>query len=117
MSSKLVSVQDVISIIQTGIAGVAFLFLFMSFYLLLKEQKRPGSARDNILKEIRKFTILSLLFTVLVGIVSFIEKGKSNRETEACRDAIERGNLLIGSKQQTVESMRELFGTIVEKCK
>ena len=56
----------IVDILKAGIAGLAFLLLFMAFRLLSKEQEKD-SPHALIIKTIRYYMLISLAFAVMVG--------------------------------------------------
>jgi hypothetical protein len=56
----------VVDILKAGIAGLAFLLLFMAFRLLSKEQEKDAP-HALIIKTIRYYMLISLAFAVMVG--------------------------------------------------
>ncbi len=116
--------EQVLAFLQLGISGVAFVFLAMSFSLLRHEQARKEEARDNILASIRQFSILSLVFAILVAVMMmldiFIQVGADQVSVglpEECKAELDRANLLAMNKQvHTVDSLHELLKNTIEKC-
>ena len=114
------SPEQVVTILQLGISGVAFIFLLMSFVLLKNEQRRKDGPSDKMLKSIRQFSLLSLFFAVIVGGVTLLDKlipGKSQQITEQCMEAIERAKLLSESAGQTAESLSGLIVSTDNACR
>jgi hypothetical protein len=58
---------NIIKILSYGISGLAFLLIFMTYSLILKEQRRERPRRE-IMRMIRSFMILELL---CIGVVGF----------------------------------------------
>lgn len=57
---------DVPAILQTGLAGLAFLLALLSYNLLSREQ-RSGKARPEMLRAARTFFVLCISLAVIVG--------------------------------------------------
>jgi hypothetical protein len=57
----------VVDILRVGLAGLAFLLLFMAFRLLSKEQEK-GSPHPLIIKTIRYYMLISFSFALIVGL-------------------------------------------------
>ncbi len=113
------SASDIVTILQLGLSGVAFLFLAMSFILLRKEQDKDGEPRDSILKSIKQFSILSFAFAVLIAAISIFDKSTAadtGMSTE-CKAAIERAGILSASKEDhTAETLYELLRNTLMEC-
>lgn len=112
--------QDIIKLIELGVAGLAFLFAAMSYQLLKTEQKREGDPRPEILKSITHFTYCCLLFAILVGCLNIADKllfssGAPVIE-KTCLKELKRAKLLSDSPSQTIDSLRELFGNTLAQC-
>ena len=113
-----VSTTDIISILQLGMSGVAFLFLFMSFSLLKKEQNRSEGVRENFLRSTKHFSYISIVFAVLVMIAGFVDLFFSQSTiNDACLSAIERAELLSESEQQDIDSLRDLLRNTLAPCR
>lgn len=113
------SSQDIISILQLGFSGVAFLFLAMSFILMRKEQDKDGGADEIILDSIKFFSKVSLCFAVLVVGTLIFDKLllKPAQLTPSCTAAMERAEVL--SRQldtHTLESLQSLIHNTVSNC-
>jgi hypothetical protein len=113
-----IGVDEVVSILKLGFSGVAFIFLYMSFSLVSKEQQREGEPRDKILSSIRSFSFLSFTFAVLVLIATgtdYLLKQKTL--PEQCNSAMQRAELLAENvNNHDVNSMRELLKNTIAQC-
>ena len=58
---------DVLEILRVGISGLLFLFSFLAYRLIAREQRREGAARGGILTAIYVFMGVNLLGAVLVA--------------------------------------------------
>ncbi|NRF28648.1 hypothetical protein [Vibrio coralliilyticus] len=113
------SAQDVISILQLGFSGVAFLFLAMSFTLMRKEQDKDGGADEKMLESIKFFSKVSLCFAVLVvGTLVFDKSFPAPAKINpSCTAAMERAEVLSQQLDtQTVESLRALIRNTISDC-
>lgn len=111
--------DDIISILQLGISGVAFIFLAMSYSLLRKEQEREKEPRREILDSIRQFSILSFAFAILVAGISIYDSHQQLSETNnsSCTAAIERSKLLSADKNaHTLDTVYELLNNTISQC-
>ena len=114
------SAADIVSILQLGISGVAFTFLAMSFVLLRKEQDREAEPRREILESIKSFSRLSLIFAVLVGVISIIQGvvTPSDSLSNQCSEAIDRAEVLASNRDaQTLDTLHSLLQTTISHCK
>lgn len=114
------SAQDVISILQLGFSGVAFLFLAMSFILMRKEQDKEGGADERMLDSIKFFSKVSLCFAVLVVGTLIFDKLllKPAQLSPSCTAAMQRAEVLSQQLDtHTVESLRTLIRNTVSNCK
>lgn len=111
-------VDEIISILQVGFSGVAFLFLVMSFKLLRNEQDRKDHPRDSVLQSIRSFSKLTLLFALLVLISSIIDNALNPKQLPAnCEAALNRAEQLITSDNHNAETIRTLFNSTITQCR
>ncbi|KAF7786347.1 hypothetical protein PRUB_a0882 [Pseudoalteromonas rubra] len=111
--------QDVISILQLGFSGVAFLFLAMSFILIRKEQDKKASADEKMLDSIKFFSKVSLCFAVLVVGTFVFDKLllKLAQLTPNCIAALERAEVLSQQLDtHTLESLQSLIRNTVSNC-
>lgn len=104
--------ENIVAILQLGFSGVAFLFLYMSYSLLNKEQGRDHPPRDKILQSIRSFSTLSVIIAVLVIVASVVDFYlKEKTLPEKCSNAVERAALLLqnpdGHNEMTLRSLLE----------
>lgn len=112
-----ISADNIVSILQLGFSGVAFLFVFMSFRLLSKEQKRKDGPRDEILKAIRFFALLTIIFAVLVLAAPVVDDAyKEKTLPEKCENAVQRAALLSSNDEQDLNSMRDLLKNTIRQC-
>lgn len=113
-----VGVDEIVSLLQLGFSGVAFLFLYMSFNLLSNEQKREGEPREKILKSIQSFSVLSFLFAILVlGATGLDYLLKEKTLPERCEGAIERASLLSDElDNHDLNSMHDLLRNTIAQC-
>lgn len=58
--------DQVVPILQTGLAGLAFLLAFMSYRIITTEQSKD-SPRVVILRSARNYFVLCILLAVIVG--------------------------------------------------
>lgn len=114
------SAADIVSILQLGISGVAFVFLAMSFILLRKEQDREQKPREAILESIKSFSRMCLIFAILVAALSIFEKTYDSSVTlpKKCLEAISRAEVLSSNKEgHTLETISSLLQTTISQCK
>jgi len=64
---RIVMSLPIVDILKLGLAGAAFLFLYLAFSLLRSEQKKD-QPRQLILKSIHIFMLLCFAFTLMVGL-------------------------------------------------
>ncbi|MEC8812946.1 MAG: hypothetical protein VXY23_16670 [Pseudomonadota bacterium] len=112
------SPEQLIAVLQLGFSGVAFVFLLMSFMLLKSEQSRETGPNDKMLRAIRQFSLMSLVFAVLVGGIALVDKslGTGNTVSAQCEQAISRAKLLSQSPEQTADTLRGLIATTINQC-
>ena len=110
--------EDIVKILGTGIAGLSFLFVVLSYSLLRKEQDRQGEPRAEMLKHINRFTYTTLVFAVLVGLFTLIDGvgGRSGDFPADCREQLDRAQVLLNSDQHTSESLKQLFRNTLGEC-
>lgn len=112
--------NQIVDILKVGLSGLAFLALVMSYYLLKSEQKRKENARENILKAIHKYTVVSIVFIVIVGGFSiaelFLFKENKVATHVDCQETIKRMVILSQSPNHDVESLRELIRNSASAC-
>ena len=114
------SAQDVISILQLGFSGVAFLFLAMSFILMRKEQDKDCGADEKMLDSIKFFSKVSLCFAALVVGTLVFDKLllKPAQLSPNCKAAMARAEVLSQQLDtQTIESLQSLIRNTVSDCK
>lgn len=94
---------DVVSVLQIGFAGFAFLMAWLSFNMLKKEVERPDKARPNILKAIKSYISYTFLMAMLVSgsrvVQTWVDLQKevakssairTSKEARTCRDGLDR---------------------------
>ena len=113
-----ISGEDIVKILGTGIAGLSFLFVVLSYILLRKEQERQGEPRTEMLKHIHRFTFTTLIFALLVGMFTLLEVWGSGAPglTDDCKIQLERSQVLLESDQHTKESIKQLFENALREC-
>jgi len=110
--------EDIITILGTGISGLAFLFVVLSYILLRKEQDREGEPREKMLTYINRFTYMTLVFAVLVAVFTLTDGGveQSGELHPDCKEQIDRAEALLNSDQHTKESLVQLFKSTLGQC-
>jgi hypothetical protein len=87
----------IVDILKAGLAGLAFLLLFMAFRLLSKEQEKD-SPHALIIKTIRYYMLISLAFAVMVGMFDVIVRSfSSDAKTTSVKVA---GKIVIPDPKQ-----------------
>lgn len=112
------STDDIVKILGTGISGLAFLFVALSYLLLRKEQDREGEPRGEMLHNINRFTWTTLIFALLVGSFTLIKSEKDSfaELPVACKEQLDRSRVLLESDQHNLQSMRQLLVTTLVRC-
>ena len=59
---------NVVQILRVGLAGLCFLLALLAFWLIQREQQRPGDPRHGILRAIYTFMVINILSAILVGV-------------------------------------------------
>ncbi|GAA6152849.1 hypothetical protein NBRC116587_22690 [Pseudoteredinibacter isoporae] len=112
-----IGANEIVSILQLGFSGVAFLFLYMSFSLLSKEQQRKEEPRDKILKSIRSFSFFTVAFAVLVLASTALDYVlKETTLPERCENAVLRAAELSNNDGHDLSSMRDLLKNTISQC-
>lgn len=114
------SASDLVSILQVGISGVAFLFLAMSYNLLRKEQEREKEPRDKILSSIKQFSMFSFAFAILVAGVGVYDAQSlpNNTISASCKASLERAELISTDRSiHTIDTIHELLENTIADCK
>jgi len=99
----MMSLDDVVKVLQVGFSGFAFLMAGLSFRLLRAEARRDGTPRKQILAAIQRYTAYTFILAVLVLVsrlseqayAAHVEEQKSESirragEAEVCRDGLTR---------------------------
>lgn len=60
--------------LKYGLTGLSAIVLILTYFLLFKEQSRKGSARENILNAIKRYMWTALIFLIISGTWSILEK-------------------------------------------
>tara|TARA_R110001599_G_C12266998_1_gene660928 strand:- start:241 stop:603 length:363 start_codon:yes stop_codon:yes gene_type:complete len=113
------SAADIVTILQLGISGVAFIFLAMSYILLRKEQERENEPRDKMLVSIRQFSLLSFAFAVLVASIGVYDRLALGNQVipTSCKDALDRAEVLsIDKSLHSLDSIYELLANTISAC-
>jgi hypothetical protein len=76
---------NVLEILRLGLAGLCFLLSLLAFWLINREQQRPGSPRKGILQAIYTFMSANLVTALLVGVAGYL--GPQQRKTTTELDA------------------------------
>lgn len=125
--------KDVVSILQVGFAGFAFLMAGLSFRLMQAEAHRDGQPRTELLKSISRYTTYTLLLALIVCASRFgeawyssylkrqeVESELTSKEAQVCRDGLDRlinasvkvstdYNSLLSSVQQDVAGCKSIL--------
>ncbi len=60
--------------LKYGLIGLSAIVLILTYFLLYKEQSRKNDARENMLNAIKKYMWTALLFLIISGAWSILEK-------------------------------------------
>jgi hypothetical protein len=98
---------DIPAILQTGLAGLAFLLALLSYNLLSREQ-RSAKARPELLRAARTFFVLCIALAVIVGALHIGERFFRPVDAEiATQCARSLDNLRVESRNaKTLEQLR-----------
>jgi hypothetical protein len=69
---------NVVQILRVGLAGLCFLLALLAFWLIQREQQRPGDPRSGILRAIYTFMVINILSALLVGVAGYVEPKQKN---------------------------------------
>ena len=120
-----IPVESVINILQLGFSGVAFIFLYMSFKLLREEQIREAFPRQHMLKAIKQFSLLSVVFATLIFTTNIYEYHINNvtptkttsEVVNKCDKAILRAKLAISKPEEFDKNLLlKLIDATVTRC-
>lgn len=109
--------DKVIPILQTGLAGLAFLMAFLSYRIISTEQGKD-EPRSQILNSARNYFLLCILLAAVVG---GFQIAKSHfvtidaKQISECKDSF----ILLRSRREraeTMEDMRNAINLHLEKC-
>ena len=100
----------VVPILQTGLAGFAFLLAYLSYRLIAAEQKKD-KPNPTMLKSAKQYFYLCILLAVIVGIFPIVRTTMQTVDQEqlaACRDSFD----LLSSSKDRAESQADLSQAI-----
>ena len=109
---------DIPAILQTGLAGLAFLLALLSYNLLSREQRSP-KARPEILRAARTYFTLCIALAVIVGAFHFGErffKPLDVQAAEQCARSLD--NLRLESRNaKTLDELRASVQELDQSCR
>lgn len=109
--------DKVIPILQTGLAGLAFLLAFLSYRIISAEQKKTNP-RNQILNSARVYFILCIVLAAVVGGFQLVKSFTGDvdaRQLAECKDSF----TLLRSRSERAENLQDLQSAInshLEKC-
>jgi hypothetical protein len=109
---------DIPAILQTGLAGLAFLLAMLSYNLLSREQ-RSAKARPELLSAARTYFILCITLAVIVGAFHFGERFFKPADAEAVAEcARSLDNLRLESRNaKTLDELRASVQELDQSCR
>ena len=114
---ELLKGDQIISILKLGLIGLVFIIIFFTFRLLKTEQKKEAP-NTNILKSVKNFSVVTILFAVIVGGFSILEMTFQPKRSvcDDCIDDLEIVLELSNSPAQSKETLRQLIANKVGHC-
>jgi len=109
--------DKVVPILQTGLAGLAFMLAFLSYRIISTEQDKD-EPRNQILKSARNYFILCILLAAVVGgfqVTKTIVGTIDAKQVSECKDSF----TLLRSRRERAETIEDLHNAInlhLEKC-
>jgi len=109
--------ESIVPILQTGLAGFAFLLAYLSYRLIAEEQKKETPS-PAILKSAQRFFYLCILLAVIVGSFAIAKRMMRDVDPEqvaACRDSFD----LLSSRKMRASNQADLLQAIndhIAKC-
>ena len=100
----------IVPILQTGLAGLAFLLAYLSFRLIASEQKKD-KPKPAVLQTARHYFYLCILLAVIVGSFPLIRLAMQRGNEEqlaACRDSFD----LLSSRVERAGGREDLLQAI-----
>jgi hypothetical protein len=97
---------DIVPILQTGLAGFAFLLAYLSYRVIAQEQKKE-EPRVAILQSAQRYFYLCILLAVVVGsfeIARMAMHGFDQEQVAACLDSFD----LLSSRKERATGEIEL---------
>jgi hypothetical protein len=110
-----VKLDQIATILQVGLSGLAFLLALLSYNVIANEQ-RKDKPRPEMLKAARLYFFLCIAFAVLVGGFQLADKmlgGKAADQSEvaACRKSIED----LRASSQMAQKLEHLRAAVQEQ--
>lgn len=109
--------DKIVPILQTGLAGLAFLLAFLSYRIISAEQNKD-KPRTQILESARNYFILCILLATVVGgfqVTKHLLSPIDNKLLSDCKDSF----TLLRSREERAESSQDMRNAIIlhlEKC-
>jgi hypothetical protein len=94
---------NVVQILRVGLAGLCFLLSLLAFWLIQREQQRPGDPRSGILRSIYTFMTVNMFAALLVGVAGYVG---ARQKTAASSDELTSPDYLVDYTNYFVDTTR-----------
>lgn len=113
----MVKLDYAVQILQTGLAGFAFLLAYLSYQLISREQKKE-QPRDTILRSARNYFLMCIVLALVVGgfqLTRYLLGQADELSLSECRDSFE---ILLSRQERaaTIDDMRAAINEHIGIC-